>query len=183
MKTLLISLGICCASFTAVAAEFRLSSPDIAPGGTIANKFVYKGFGCSGENVSPALIWSGAPAGTRSFALLVHDADAPTGGAGWWHWLVYNIPAGATTIGQGAGTADGAALPAGSVQGRTDFGSPGWGGPCPPVGHGLHHYRFTLYALKVEKLPAPEGATAALIGYVVNDNSLAAARLLGRYGR
>jgi Raf kinase inhibitor-like YbhB/YbcL family protein len=183
MKTLLISLGIWCASLTAVAAEFRLSSPDIAPGGTIASKFVYKGFGCSGENVSPALNWTGAPAGTRSFALLVHDADAPTGGAGWWHWLVYNIPAGATKLAQGAGAADGATLPAGSVQARTDFGSPGWGGPCPPVGHGVHHYRFTLYALKVEKLDVAEGASASLIGYMANANALGKAKLLGLYGR
>ncbi len=115
--------------------------------------------------------------------MLVHDADAPTGGAGWWHWLVYDIPASATQIAQGAGTAEGARLPAGSAQGRTDFGTPGWGGPCPPVGHGRHHYRFTLYALKVGKLQLPEGATASLIGYVVNDNSLATAKLLGRYGR
>ncbi len=172
MKTWLIALGIWCTSLTAAAAEFRLSSPDIAPGGTIANKFVYKGFGCSGENVSPSLSWTGAPAGTRSFALLVHDADAPTGGAGWWHWLVYNIPAGATKLAQGAGAADGATLPAGSAQARTDFGSPGWGGPCPP-----------LYALKVEKLDVAEGASASLIGYMANANALGKAKLLGLYGR
>ena len=183
MKTLIFSLVLACTALAASAADFRLDSPDFAPGGAIANKFVYKGFGCSGDNISPSLIWSGAPAGTKSFALLVHDADAPTGGAGWWHWVVYNIPASATKIAQGSGTADGAGLPAGSVQGRTDFGSPGWGGPCPPVGHGKHHYRFTLHALKVEKLEIPDGATAALIGYVVNDNSIATAKLLGLYGR
>src|SRR5258708_34118081 len=104
MKILLISLGFWCTSLSAAAAEFRLSSPDIAPGGSIANKFVYKGFGCSGENVSPALSWSGAPAGTRSFALLVHDADAPTGGAGWGHWLVFHIPASPAPIARCAGT-------------------------------------------------------------------------------
>jgi Raf kinase inhibitor-like YbhB/YbcL family protein len=183
MKSVAIALFIWSTSLAAAAAEFRLSSPDIAPGGSIANKFVYKGFGCSGDNISPALSWSGTPAGTKSFALLVHDADAPTGGAGWWHWVVYDIPASATQIAQGAGTADGARLPTGSAQGRTDFGTAGWGGPCPPVGHGRHHYRFTLHALKLEKLPIPEGATAALIGYVVNDNSIATASLLGRYGR
>jgi Raf kinase inhibitor-like YbhB/YbcL family protein len=183
MKTLALSLLVCCTALAAEAAAFKIGSPDIAPGGAISNKFVYKGFGCAGENISPALHWSGAPAGTKSFALLVHDADAPTGGAGWWHWLVYNIPASATAIAQGAGTADGASLPAGSAQGRTDFGSPGWGGPCPPVGHGKHHYRFTLYALKVAKLDVPDGATAALIGYMANDNAIGTARLLGLYGR
>src|SRR5258706_4555812 len=117
----LIALGIWCTSLTAAAAEFRLSSPDIATGGTIANKFVYKGFGCSGENVSPSLSWTGAPAGTRSFALLVHDADAPTGGAGWWHWLLYNIPPGATKLAQGPGAADGARLPDVRAQAPTQF--------------------------------------------------------------
>src|SRR5258708_4714698 len=144
---------------------------------------MYKVFGCPGDNISPALNWSGAPAGTRSFALLVHDADAPTGGAGWWHWLVYNIPAGAANLAQGAGASDGAALPSGSGQARTDFGSPGWGGPGAAVGHGVRHFRFTLYALKVEKLDVAEGATASLIGYMVNTNALGKAKLLGLYGR
>ena len=183
MKTAFIWLVVWCTPLAAAAADFRLSSPDIAPGGTIANKFVYKGFGCSGENVSPALSWTGTPAGTKSFALLVHDPDAPTGGAGWWHWLVYDIPATATGLAQGAGTAEGRELPGGSAQGRTDFGSPGWGGPCPPAGHGLHHYRFTLYALKVAKLDVAEGASAALIGYMANANAIGKARLMGVYGR
>src|SRR5260221_8039339 len=116
MKSLAIVLVVWCTSLAAAAAEFRLSSADIAPGGAIANKFVYKGFGCSGENVSPSLSWTGAPAGTRSFALLVHDADAPTGGAGWWHWLVYKIPAGATKLSPAAGLVGGARLAAGKGQ-------------------------------------------------------------------
>jgi Raf kinase inhibitor-like YbhB/YbcL family protein len=183
MKSLLVTVAMAVASLSVQAAPFKLASPDIKANGVIANKFVYKGFGCSGNNVSPALTWSGAPAGTKSFALLVHDADAPTGGAGWWHWVVYNIPADAAALAQGAGSADGAALPKGAMQGRTDFGSVGWGGPCPPVGHGQHHYRFTLYALKLDKLEIPDGATAALIGYMVNANSLGTARLTGLYGR
>jgi len=113
----------------------------------------------------------------------VHDPDAPTGGAGWWHWIVYNIPATATAIAQGAGTADGAALPKGAMQAKTDFGQSGWGGPCPPQGHGKHHYHFTLHALKVAKLDLPEGASASLIGYMVNANSLGKAELTGLYGR
>ena len=164
-------------------AKFHLASADIVPNGTIDNKFVFKGFGCTGGNVSPALNWSGAPAGTQSFALLVHDPDAPTGGAGWWHWVVYDIPATATGISQGAGTADGAALPAGAKQGVTDFGSAGWGGPCPPPGDARHHYHFTLHALKVAQLDIPAGATAALIGYMVNANSLGKAEFTGLYGR
>ena len=122
------------------AFAFQLSSPDIKPGGPIANEQVFKGFGCNGGNVSPALAWKEAPKGTKSFALLVHDPDAPTGGAGWWHWAVYNLPADAKGLDKGAGTADGAKLPKGAVQPNTDFGAPGWGGPCPPVGHGAHRF-------------------------------------------
>jgi Raf kinase inhibitor-like YbhB/YbcL family protein len=164
------------------AGKFSLSSPDIKPGGKIADEQVFNGFGCSGKNVSPALKWSGAPKGTKSFALLVHDPDAPTGGAGWWHWVVINIPADAKALPKGAGGAGGE-LPAGAVQIATDFGAPGWGGPCPPAGDKAHRYNFTLHALKVEKLELPEGARASLAGFMVNANSIGKARLTGKYGR
>jgi len=183
MKTILCALWLAGAAGAATAADFRLTSSDFAANGELANKFVYQGFGCHGGNLSPALSWSDAPAGTKSFALLVHDPDAPTGGAGWWHWVLYNIPATATAIAQGAGTADGAALPKGAVQGKTDFGSTGWGGPCPPPGHGKHHYQFTLYALKVDKLDVADGASAALIGYSANANAIGKAQLTALYGR
>jgi len=183
MKRILCCLLWAGIAGSALAADFRLTSSDFKANGELANKFVYQGFGCHGDNVSPALSWSGAPAGTKSYALLVHDPDAPTGGAGWWHWIVYNIPASASAIAQGAGTADGAALPKGAVQGKTDFGSIGWGGPCPPPGHGKHHYEFTLYALKVAKLDVADGASAALIGYSANANALGKAELTGLYGR
>src|SRR2546428_10504107 len=90
----------------AARPQFKLASPDIRPNGPIAQEQVFNGFGCSGQNISPALKWSGAPADTKSFALLVHDPDAPTGGAGWWHWGGANIPAGATPPAQDAGGAD-----------------------------------------------------------------------------
>lgn len=163
--------------------SFTLSSSDIKPGSRIDMKHVFKGFGCEGGNLSPALAWSGAPAGTKSFALLVHDANAPTGGAGWWHWVAYNIPADAKGLDQGAGTADGAKLPKGTAQANTDFGAPGWGGPCPPEGHGVHNYVFTLHAIKTDKLEIPAGATASLAGYMINGNSLASAKLRGVYSR
>src|SRR5690606_41909088 len=114
---------------TASASE--PSSPDSEPGEPSAARHVSDGFGCKGENGAPALAWSAPPDGTKSFALLVHDPDAPTGGAGWWHWVVYNVPARAPGLPRGAGAAEGAGLPAGAVQHRTDFGAPGWGGPCP----------------------------------------------------
>jgi Raf kinase inhibitor-like YbhB/YbcL family protein len=162
-------------------ARFTLTSPDISPGKPLAGRQVFDGFGCKGANISPALSWSNAPAGTRSFALLVHDPDAPTG-SGWWHWVVYNIPAGTTSLPAGAGDPQKNLMPAGVVQGRTDFGTPGYGGPCPPPGK-PHHYYFRLYALKVAKLDAPADATAAFIGFNVNAQSIARAELMGVYGR
>ena len=166
----------------AARGRFTLTSPDIRPNGPIQLEQVFNGFGCQGQNISPALAWSGAPEGTQSFALLVHDPDAPTGGAGWWHWLVLNIPAAETGLLKDAGTADGSSLPAGAVQITTDFGSPGWGGPCPPVGDKPHRYVFTLYALKVQRLDA-SGGSASLAGYMVNGNAIGKATLIGRFGR
>lgn len=179
-STLALALAL---SGAAHAGGFKLASDDIQPGGTIAAEQVFNGFGCTGGNVSPALKWSGVPAGTRSFALLVHDPDAPTGGAGWWHWVVVNLPADATALPKGAGKADGSALPAGAQQIRTDFGGPGWGGPCPPVGDKPHRYHFTLHALKVDKLDLPPDAGASLAGFMVNANSIGKATLTGKYGR
>jgi Raf kinase inhibitor-like YbhB/YbcL family protein len=183
MRTMIALVVLALAGYAHAEGGFKLSSSDIKPNATIANKHVFKGFGCEGENISPALSWSGAPKGTKGFALLAHDPDAPTGGAGWWHWVVYNIPADATGVPQGAGTADGATLPKGSVQNKTDFGAPGWGGPCPPQGHGTHHYHLTLHALKTDKLDIPDGATASLVGFMVNANSIGKAKLTGVYGR
>ena len=162
-------------------AKFTLTSSDFTDGGTIANAQVFNGFDCKGGNVSPALKWSGAPEGTRSFALLVHDPDAPTG-SGWWHWIVYNIPAGTTSLPAGAGDPKKSLMPAGVVQGRTDYGTVGYGGPCPPPGK-PHHYHFRLYALKVAKLEVPADASAALIGFSVRAQELAHAELTGLYGR
>src|SRR5690606_23506020 len=103
-----LRVAIACALLGAGTSAFalELGSPDIGAGTPIANRHVFKGFGCAGENVSPALAWSAPPAGAKSFALMVHDPDAPTGGAGWWHWVVYDLPAGTTALAQGAGTAD-----------------------------------------------------------------------------
>ncbi len=161
---------------------FRLTSSDVVANTKISIKHVYKGFGCEGGNLSPALAWSEVPPGTKSFAVTAYDPDAPTG-SGWWHWVVYNIPADTTELKTGAGAADAPQLPAGAVQGRTDFGTVGYGGPCPPQGHGTHHYHFTVHALKVEQLEVPADATAALIGYMINANRIGKATLTGLYGR
>jgi len=165
----------------AAAGKFTLTSADFASGKRLAAAQVFNSFGCTGGNISPALSWSNAPAGTQSFALLTHDPDAPTG-SGWWHWVVYNIPGTTTSLPAGAGDPKKNLLPAGAVQGMTDFGTVGYGGPCPPPGK-PHHYYFRLYALKVAKLDVPPTATAAFVGFNVNANSLGKAELLGLYGR
>ncbi len=114
--------------------------------------------------------------------MTLYDPDAPTG-SGWWHWLVYDIPATTTGLPAGAGTIDGQGLPPGARQGRTDFGTTGFGGACPPVGDKPHRYIFTLYALKTDRLGVPADATAALIGFMLNANTLARASFQATYGR
>jgi Raf kinase inhibitor-like YbhB/YbcL family protein len=180
---MLVAVATLLSSTASHAQQFKLSSPDIKPNAAIGEEQVFNGFGCSGKNISPALQWSGAPKNAKSFALLVHDPDAPTGGAGWWHWLVIDIPADVAELKKDAGKADGSNLPRGAVQIATDFGTPGWGGPCPPAGDKAHRYIFTLHALKVEKLEVPKDAKASLVGFMVNANTLAKATLTGKYGR
>jgi Raf kinase inhibitor-like YbhB/YbcL family protein len=114
----------------ALAAKFTLSSADIKPGATLSDRQVFNGFGCQGQNISPQLSWTNAPAGTKSFVVTAYDPDAPTG-SGFWHWVVYNIPADTHELAAGSGGEKGT-LPAGTVQGRTDFGKTGFGGACPP---------------------------------------------------
>lgn len=173
--------------FGVKAQAFELTSPDVKPDGVMPEKFIFNGFDCHGQNLSPALSWTNPPGGTKSFAVMVHDPDAPTGGAGIWHWVVVNIPATARSIEEGAGTADGAKLPAGSHQVTNDYAgltnSAGWGGPCPPKGLGSHHYNFTIYALKVDKLDLSPNATGSLAGFLVNLNALDKAKLTMTYGR
>ena len=159
----------------------RLWSPGIK-GPNLGMDQVFNGMGCTGKNISPELRWSGVPAGTKSFAVTVYDPDAPTG-SGWWHWVVYNIPATAVAIPAGAGAAAGGGLPAGTVQGVTDFGVPGFGGACPPKGDKPHRYVFTLYALRVAKLDVPATATAAMVGFNLHANSIAKAMFTAHYGQ
>ena len=182
MRSTLVALSILVGAGAAHAAGFTLSSPTIKPGSMLTEAQVFKGFGCEGKNTSPALKWSGAPSGTKSYAVTVYDPDAPTG-SGWWHWVVYNIPASATELAEGAGGPDGKGLPAGAAQGRTDFGSAGFGGACPPKGDKPHRYIFTVHALKTDKIEVPADASATLVGFMLNANRLAKASFEARYGR
>ncbi|RQO59697.1 YbhB/YbcL family Raf kinase inhibitor-like protein [Paucibacter sp. KBW04] len=183
MKQLIIlASALFAASTLAHAAGFQLSSPDIKPGQLMDAKFEFNGFGCSGENKSPALEWRGAPAGTKSFAVTVYDPDAPTG-SGWWHWSVINVPADVNALAPDAGAVGGANLPKGASHVRIDYGVAGWGGTCPPQGDKPHRYVFTVYALKTDKLELPADATAALAGFMINANSLGKASFTAKYGR
>lgn len=166
----------------AYAADFRLTSPSIQEQGKISNEQVFSGMGCSGKNISPEIHWDHAPKETKSFAVTVYDPDAPTG-SGWWHWIVFNIPATVHTLPQNAGKPDGSSALVGTIQSMTDFGQPGYGGPCPPAGDKPHRYIFTVYALKVDQLPLKKDASGAMVGFYLNQNALAKASLTALYGR
>ncbi len=170
-------MGLAFAAHAAGDGKFELTSSDLKPGATIGKDFVYGG--CGGKNFSPALSWSGAPAGTKSFAVTAYDPDAPTG-SGWWHWQVINLSADTHALERGAGDAKDPKLPAGAQQSRTDFGESGYGGPCPPPGK-PHHYIFTVYALKTDKIDVPADASGAMVGYHIRAEALAHASLTGLY--
>lgn len=165
------------------AASFVLSSSAFKAGGTIPHQFSYNGYGCDGRNSSPQLTWKGAPSETKSFALTVFDPDARSG-QGWWHWVVFNLPAATTGLPAGAGAGSGDLMPRGSVQGRSDFQTVGYGGPCPPPGEAPHHYVFTVYALDVDHLDGVSPLTSGpFLLKTIRGHVLAKTELLGRFSR
>ncbi len=133
--------------------------------------------GCGGTNVSPDLTWTGAPAATKSFAITEFDADAPTG-TGFWHWVLYNIPPNVTSIAAGAGT-----NPPAGTSGLSDYGSLGYGGPCPPVGDGTHHYAFTISALDTLLTGMPPSTTGAFLTFNMRGHIIAQGTYLGLFSR
>ncbi len=162
------------------AGSFKLESKALTEGGVMGVAQVYKGFGCSGGNISPDLSWSGVPEGTKYFAVTAFDPDAPTG-SGWWHWLVVNIPAAVTSLEAGAGSLAGK-LPPEALQTRTDFGQSGYGGACPPVGDSPHRYVFTVYALK-DKVSVEKESSGAMVAFNLRTLKLAEASITVTYGR
>ncbi len=152
-------------------SEMRLTSPAFEPGGAIPAK--YTG---DAEDVSPALSWTDVPEGTRSFALICHDPDAPLvkpGSYGFVHWVLYGIPGNAAELAEGV---------ADYVQGVNDFGNPGYGGPAPPPGHGTHHYFFWLLALDSEP-ELPPGLTLWELLDKLEPTIIGMNRLMGTYSR
>jgi Raf kinase inhibitor-like YbhB/YbcL family protein len=184
----------------ATVAQFTLSSPSFRNNQPMPAKH-----SCEGEDASPSLKWEGAPSGTKSFALIVDDPDAP--GGSWVHWVIYNMPAATAgfpenikqvdlvaavwpnglklsgwKVGEGGLTPETLADLPGAKQGMNSFGKVGYGGPCPPRGHGVHHYHFRLYALDTDLNLAPR-VTRKQLESAMNGHILAQAELVGTYQR
>ncbi|HUA98694.1 MAG TPA: YbhB/YbcL family Raf kinase inhibitor-like protein [Terracidiphilus sp.] len=184
-RSRLVFFGVCLVFLAAVAAFWQwrvtaaadarpslsLASTSFASGGPIPRKCT-----CEGQDLSPGLRWSGAPSGTRSFVLIVHDPDAPVD---FTHWLAYRIPPAVNGLPEGAST-DGK-MPAGTAEGINGFSRIGYAGPCPPPGE-PHRYMFRIYALDFDPHLAP-GATREQVETAIKDHVLAEGRLMGTYRR
>ncbi|MGN7786867.1 YbhB/YbcL family Raf kinase inhibitor-like protein [Niabella sp. 22666] len=163
------------AGIAAHAQTFTLKSNEL--GGQATSKQVFNGFGCNGENKSPQLFWENAPKGTKSFAVTIFDEDAPTG-SGWWHWLIFDIATSVKELKPGAGNVKSEAAPKNAIQSKTDFGTPGYSGPCPPAGSGFHKYTITAYALDVKNLGLDANANPALVGFTLNQHLIQKASMI-----
>ena len=150
----------------------RLKSNAFADGAAVPQRFT-----CEGDDTSPPLEWSEAPTGTRSFALVCDDPDAP--GGTWHHWAAYDISAARTALPEGAGRRDAKDL----AQAVNDFGRTGYGGPCPPRGHGPHHYHFRLLALSIDRLPVGQAPPCRDVEREARTHLIAEAVLVGIYQR
>ncbi len=161
-------------------STFTLKSETL--GGQATSTEEFNGFGCTGENKSPQLSWANAPEGTKSFAITIYDPNAPTG-SGWWHWVVFDIPADVNELVANAGNIELDLAPKGAIQSVTNYGAKGYGGPCPPEGHGLHQYQITVHALKVDKLSLDENTNPAIVGYYLWNNTIEKASIITYYER
>ncbi|MFI9809402.1 YbhB/YbcL family Raf kinase inhibitor-like protein [Streptomyces sp. NPDC052301] len=154
--------------------SFTVVSDDIAPGALLADDQTL-----AGANLSPHLRWEGFPSGTRSFAVTCFDPDAPTG-SGFWHWVLFDLPAGTTQLPRGAGGAGSAGLPTGAVHARNDYGTRDFGGAAPPEGE-RHRYVFTVHAVDQEHLGPDADASPAVVGFHLRFHTLARAQLIAEY--
>ncbi|WP_095053421.1 YbhB/YbcL family Raf kinase inhibitor-like protein [Pseudomonas sp. Irchel s3b2] len=162
-------------NFTVTSSEFKDQEP-------LQLVHEFDGFYGTGQNRSPALQWRGAPEDTKSFALTLYDPDAPTG-SGFWHWILFDIDASVTQLAAGLGSTDATDLGASGTQVTNDYGTAGYGGPCPPAGLPAHRYIFTVHALGVPKLELPANPTNAVARFLIHQNTLATATLTGLYKR
>lgn len=159
------------------AQAFDLTSKDIQEGHPMAKTFEYNSWGCDGGNQSPQLTWSGAPAGTKSFAITAYDPDAPTG-SGFWHWIAFDIPASVNQLPRGVDIKK-----IGAKESRIDYGTVGFGGACPPQNDGMHRYQFTVWALPTASLKLDKNTPSAVVGFTLNSSALAKATLTATYTR
>lgn len=161
--------------FLPTIPSFRLDSPEVPAQGTLPDAQV-----STGGNISPALSWSGFPAETQSFAVSCFDPDAPTG-SGFWHWMVFDIPATVTSLPQGAGNGTFPGMPAEAIHVRNDAGSLDFTGAAPPPGDGSHRYVFAVHALDVSTLGPDRSAAPAYIGFNLRFHAIARALLIAEY--
>ena len=153
---------------------FRVFSPTLKNNDVLPNEQVYNGYGCKGGNKAPELSWVNAPQNTKSFAIVCHDPDAPKEN-GWYHWLIVNIPKNVSSY-KGS-------LPNGAIETITDFNTTGYGGACPPVGHGVHHYNFTVFALDVDKLEVDKNLAPNEVNKIILSHTIAKSTITGLFER
>jgi hypothetical protein len=171
MKGVTTSLAMALVGFGGPAlAAMTLSSPDIAPGATIARPHIYPR--CGGQNVSPQLAWSGAPAGTKSLVLTMIDLDAKP--ALWSHWIVVDLPPTVNGLPRGAKPLP---SPARAVAGN--FGDAAYDGPCPPRGSGIHRYKFTIWAMPSATSAIAADAKASAVAADLAKHALGSASFVG----
>ncbi len=176
---------ICCVVIVAAVAfvvwqmskksTFQLTSDDVKQNQMLNENQVYNAHGCNGKNISPQLAWFNAPQDAKSFAVVCHDPDAPHAN-GWYHWLVVNIPASVHEIKAGEKIN-------GALETLTSYNENAYGGACPPVGHGIHHYNFTVYALDEAKLDVAADTAPVEVEKLIKAHALAQATLTGLYER
>ena len=182
MKKVNLIIAIVMLFSTAIFAQNTFTLTSNSVGGQATKLQEFNGFGCSGENVSPQLSWENAPEGTKSFAITMYDPDAPTG-SGFWHWVVFDIPANVNELVSNAGNVALNLAPKGAIQSTTDYGIKGFGGPCPPEGHGYHEYIVTVFALKTDKLGLNDAINPAIVGFNLWNQTLAKASVVMYYKR